>query len=440
MKSFYFLSAGALNLRSLLLLMACWLGDCHSAQAADAILGNWQWSNGALLIFKADGSFTGKSAQGAVSGKWKPLDPAQRQYKLLWRINNEVKGVDTVTLASDGQRLSGQNAEGTTVGGKRTAKIPGDFVAAKPRPGKKAVPKTRPVSSSGTSSTQTSTRATRATGSGATTGTFTKPGVTRTIPTVATGDEDDDDTGDRPTTGGPALNLTLKLAKKNGKIVIDSVEGNALATILQLQAGDEVLTINGKTTAGMSAAQADRLINKVSDSVTLGILRQGDNARINVTWPHIRGTAMNLDSREKEDTNGGFAPTDDDNTATAGSNKTSSKVTRPLPPRDVTSEADIHAEKGAQLAAANNWSGAEAEFRDAIRSEPQNSNLWILLGEACMKQGKLDLAVAAFGRSVNLSPDKPGGHVKLAEALDALGRHDEARKEKAEADRLSEKN
>ena len=72
--------------------------------AGPAIAGFWRWSNGVVVTIGADGRFS----VGTISGRWQAT--RQGGYALIW-----PDPVDTVTLSSDQQRLSGSNQYGVHV-------------------------------------------------------------------------------------------------------------------------------------------------------------------------------------------------------------------------------------------------------------------------------------------------------------------------------------
>jgi TIR domain len=72
------------------------------------ISGFWRWYNGVVVTISPDGRFT----VGNISGRWQSTP--QGGYALSW-----PDPVDTVTLSSDHQRLSGSNQYGVHVSGTK---------------------------------------------------------------------------------------------------------------------------------------------------------------------------------------------------------------------------------------------------------------------------------------------------------------------------------
>ncbi len=83
-----------------------------AARAAPGVglIGAWRWPNGAIVVMRPDGTFS----VGPFTGRWSAT--SQNTFNLTW-----PKPVDSVSLSSDAQRISGQNQYGIAVSGTRTS-------------------------------------------------------------------------------------------------------------------------------------------------------------------------------------------------------------------------------------------------------------------------------------------------------------------------------
>jgi tetratricopeptide (TPR) repeat protein len=97
---------------------------------------------------------------------------------------------------------------------------------------------------------------------------------------------------------------------------------------------------------------------------------------------------------------------------------------------------DPHYIKGVEYFDQENWSGAEVEFRAALKNQPNNTDYWNSLGDVLGKQRKWSAAEQAHRNAVRLDPEESYFHAQLAEDVLAQGRRDEAMKEAREAIRL----
>jgi tetratricopeptide (TPR) repeat protein len=80
--------------------------------------------------------------------------------------------------------------------------------------------------------------------------------------------------------------------------------------------------------------------------------------------------------------------------------------------------------------------GAEAEFRTAIRLNPDHAHAHCDLGRVLADQGKVSEAISAYREAIRLKPDYADAHLKLGNALIGQGKLDEAFAEYSEAIRL----
>ena len=83
--------------------------------------------------------------------------------------------------------------------------------------------------------------------------------------------------------------------------------------------------------------------------------------------------------------------------------------------------------EGHALAKRRDWRGAEAAYRDAIKTKPAYPEAWNGLGYVLRNQGKYDESVRAYGEALRLRPDYPQALEYLGEAYVKMGRLDDAR-------------
>jgi tetratricopeptide (TPR) repeat protein len=69
---------------------------------------------------------------------------------------------------------------------------------------------------------------------------------------------------------------------------------------------------------------------------------------------------------------------------------------------------------------------AEEQLRKAIKLEPNDDELWSLLGHCLSRQHKTEEALNAFQRAVELDPDDPTNHYNIADACLTLDKPDQA--------------
>ena len=74
------------------------------------IAGTWRWGNGAIVLIRPDGTFT----VGPFAGRWRAT--GADTFNLTW-----PNPVDSVTVSSDSQRISGHNQYGIAISGTRTS-------------------------------------------------------------------------------------------------------------------------------------------------------------------------------------------------------------------------------------------------------------------------------------------------------------------------------
>jgi tetratricopeptide (TPR) repeat protein len=98
--------------------------------------------------------------------------------------------------------------------------------------------------------------------------------------------------------------------------------------------------------------------------------------------------------------------------------------------------ADAHTNLGNALDDQGKLAEAIAEFREAIRLQPNLTDVHINLGNALRGQGKPEEAIAEFREAIRLQPNHPWAHYNLGNALRAEGKLAQAIAEFREAIRL----
>jgi hypothetical protein len=111
-------------------------------------------------------------------------------------------------------------------------------------------------------------------------------------------------------------------------------------------------------------------------------------------------------------------------------------TTTPPSTANVKAQAEAHARQGVEFAENEKWPDAERAYRRALALDASADDTWANLAEALGAQGKLAEAAEALRHATRLMPREPGYRRDLANVLRRLGRHDEARREDAEAERL----
>jgi tetratricopeptide (TPR) repeat protein len=119
----------------------------------------------------------------------------------------------------------------------------------------------------------------------------------------------------------------------------------------------------------------------------------------------------------------------------------SAKVTKPatVDPAAQARQAEVrqHAAHGAELMQAKRYADAEAEYRAALRLDPQNADLHVSLGIALGSKGDGDGATAEFRHVLRSDPNNERAHVGLGIALGEMGDRDGEIAEEREALRLN---
>lgn len=78
-----------------------------------SMAGCWDWFTGGTVAAGKDGGMK----YGGTSGRWREVNAADRTYEISWSTGF----VDTVTIAADGQSLTGENAQGVQITAARSA-------------------------------------------------------------------------------------------------------------------------------------------------------------------------------------------------------------------------------------------------------------------------------------------------------------------------------
>ncbi len=83
--------------------------------------------------------------------------------------------------------------------------------------------------------------------------------------------------------------------------------------------------------------------------------------------------------------------------------------------------AEDHLKRGNELRSKNDWDGAIAEYREALRHDPKNGDAHYNLGVALGRKGDLTGEIAEFGEALRLNPKNAPAQSYLAEAHYELG-------------------
>jgi arylsulfatase A-like enzyme/Flp pilus assembly protein TadD len=85
---------------------------------------------------------------------------------------------------------------------------------------------------------------------------------------------------------------------------------------------------------------------------------------------------------------------------------------------------------------ANRMQDVIKECQAVLHSMPENFGANLNLGRALLKTGDPQGAIAPLQKAIAGEPDKPAPHLSLADVYDRLGRGEDAKRERAEAERL----
>jgi Flp pilus assembly protein TadD len=99
-------------------------------------------------------------------------------------------------------------------------------------------------------------------------------------------------------------------------------------------------------------------------------------------------------------------------------------------------DADAHFERGSALSGKGGLNGTIAEYREAVRLDPDNDVMHDMLGMALEEKGDQDGSIAEYRQAIRLKPDNQGAHDNLGRALRKKGDYDASIAEIREAIRL----
>src|SRR5262252_41586 len=75
---------------------------------------------------------------------------------------------------------------------------------------------------------------------------------------------------------------------------------------------------------------------------------------------------------------------------------------------------------------AGQWARAEELYRQIVQEQPAQAGAWVLLGEACLYQGKFGQAEAGYRQALALCPEQAEAWNNLGVALARQGKPAEA--------------
>jgi tetratricopeptide (TPR) repeat protein len=94
--------------------------------------------------------------------------------------------------------------------------------------------------------------------------------------------------------------------------------------------------------------------------------------------------------------------------------------------KQFSAEVKEHFDAGVQLAGEEKYAEAADEFNKAIEKDPNQPGILSRLGDAYLKLGKNDEALAAYEKAVAMDPADPGLYTNMGVALSKLGKVTEA--------------
>ncbi|XZO04188.1 MAG: tetratricopeptide repeat protein [Microcoleus sp.] len=89
-------------------------------------------------------------------------------------------------------------------------------------------------------------------------------------------------------------------------------------------------------------------------------------------------------------------------------------------------DAQSHWQLGNALVRQNRLDDAIASYQTALQFQPDNFEIYLELGKALEKEQKWDEAIAAYQRAIELNPDYSWSHKHLGDILAECGQHNEA--------------
>src|SRR5215813_10214792 len=99
-------------------------------------------------------------------------------------------------------------------------------------------------------------------------------------------------------------------------------------------------------------------------------------------------------------------------------------------------DAGTYYDRGVELYGKGDLAGAIAEYRTALRLDPNFVAAHFNLGHALLKNGDVEGAIAEYRTALRLAPNFPAAHYNLGIELQQLGRKAEAREEFTAVQRL----
>ncbi|HEV3118608.1 MAG TPA: tetratricopeptide repeat protein [Gemmataceae bacterium] len=73
-----------------------------------------------------------------------------------------------------------------------------------------------------------------------------------------------------------------------------------------------------------------------------------------------------------------------------------------------------------------NWDDAETLLKQALEREPRSTYALSMLGDLCLRRQQYERAISSFQQVLELTPGDQAAHLKLAQALRAVGKPDQA--------------
>ncbi|MGB9074957.1 MAG: sulfatase-like hydrolase/transferase [Terriglobales bacterium] len=104
--------------------------------------------------------------------------------------------------------------------------------------------------------------------------------------------------------------------------------------------------------------------------------------------------------------------------------------------KSVPSDVDAHTFLIVLYNKANRQQDVIKECQAVLHYIPENYGANVSLGQALLKTGDAQGAIAPLQKAIEGEPEKPGPHMFLADAYDKVGRQEDAKRERAEAQRL----